>query len=95
MRLSELGGKEIVNLYDGERLGIIGNSDLVFDENTGEILYLIMPKRKGQFFLLGNRGFTQVAWNAIRKIGPDVVIIDMENKNLAKYDSYNKSKSFV
>lgn len=95
MRLSELGGKEIVNLYDGERIGIIGNSDLVFDEDTGKILYLIMPKRKGQFFLLGNRGFTQVSWDAIRKIGPDIVIIDMEDKTQTKYDSYKKSKSFV
>jgi len=49
MRLSELGGKEIVNLYNGERLGVINNTDLVIDEKTGEILYLIIPKKESPF----------------------------------------------
>lgn len=95
MRLSELGGKEIINLYDGQRLGIIGNSDVVFDENTGKILYLIIPKKKGQFFFMGNRSFTEVSWDSIRKIGPDIVIIDMEDQTQKKYDSYRRNRGFV
>ena len=37
MKLSELGGKEIVNLNNGCHLGIIANSDIVINEETGQI----------------------------------------------------------
>ena len=50
MRFSELGGKEIVNLYDGERLGVIGGSDLVIDEDSGSIVFLLIPRKKKSTF---------------------------------------------
>lgn len=31
--LSQLGGKEIINLNNGERLGIIADTDIVVDKN--------------------------------------------------------------
>ncbi|MGQ9513085.1 PRC-barrel domain-containing protein, partial [Thermodesulfitimonas sp.] len=37
MRLGELIGKEIVNLYDGARLGVVGESDLTIDAETGQV----------------------------------------------------------
>ena len=37
MRLSELGEKEVVNLNNGGRLGILADSDLVIDEESGRI----------------------------------------------------------
>ena len=33
MNLSELAGKEIVNLVSGERLGVIGECDIIIDES--------------------------------------------------------------
>lgn len=47
MNLSEIAGKEIVNLVTGERLGVIGECDLILDETTGGILALLIPKEKG------------------------------------------------
>lgn len=84
MRLSELSGKEIINLYDGSRLGIIGNTDLVIDEKDGKIINLLIPNKKAQIFSLGERSFCDVSWDAIRKIGPDIVIIEMQNVNTKK-----------
>lgn len=84
MRLSELSGKEIVNLCDGARMGIIGNSDLVIDENNGKIIYLLIPNRRIQFFLLSEKNFTEVPWDSIKKIGPDIVILEMDNQNSKK-----------
>lgn len=49
MNLSEIAGKEIVNLVTGERLGVIGECDLILDETTGDILALLIPKEKGFF----------------------------------------------
>lgn len=95
MKLSELGGKEIINLYNGERLGVIGNSDLVFDEVSGKIIYLIIPKKRAHFFVLGDRSKSEVSWDAIRKIGPDIIIIDMEDHSYKKYDYLRKSKNYA
>lgn len=84
MRLSELSGKEIVNLYDGARMGVIGSSDLVIDENDGKIIYLLIPNKRTQFFLLSEKNFTEVPWDSIRKIGPDIVILEIDNQNSKK-----------
>lgn len=85
MRLSELSGKEIVNLFDGARMGVIANSDLVIDESSGKIIYLLIPNRKSQFFLLGEKSFSEVSWESVKKIGPDIVILDMDNQPTKKY----------
>ena len=50
MNLSEIAGKEIVNLVTGERLGVVGECDLILDEVSGEILALLIPKRKRIFW---------------------------------------------
>ncbi|MCD5413597.1 MAG: YlmC/YmxH family sporulation protein [Clostridiales bacterium] len=49
MRFSTISGKEIVNLSDGSRLGIIGDSDILIDEKTGKIKALLMPANKSVF----------------------------------------------
>ncbi|MGI5839601.1 MAG: YlmC/YmxH family sporulation protein [bacterium] len=85
MRLSEMEGKEIINIYDGEKLGTVGDSDLSFAAETGEIAAIILPERGG---LLG-RFFSEpreitVPWSAVRKIGPEVIIVEL-NEEKAPY----------
>lgn len=46
MRLSELSGKEIVDLKKAERLGVLGQTDLEFNEKTGQIYELVIPTGK-------------------------------------------------
>lgn len=61
MRYSELGGKEIIDLDNGERIGVVGQSDLVIDPKTGAILSMIIPV--GSFLALGRkkrRGYDSV-----------------------------------
>lgn len=79
MRLSDLGGKEIVNLYDGARLGIIGNSDLLIDEDSGNIISLLIPKNRTKLFVFGHMGCTEVSWEWVKRIGPDIVIVEMKD----------------
>ncbi len=78
MLLSELGGKEIVNLNNGERLGIIADTDIVVDKKTGKIISLLIPDGKLQFKLFGNSREMEIPWQAIRKIGQDMIIIELE-----------------
>lgn len=46
MRLSELSGKEIVNLERAEKMGVLGYVDLEIDEKDGRIQTLIIPAGK-------------------------------------------------
>lgn len=79
MRLFELNNKEIVNLNNGGRLGLIADSDFLIDEDSGKILSLLVNQRKLSFRLLGLEGSeTQIPWESIRKIGYDMVIIESE-----------------
>ncbi|RSK27080.1 YlmC/YmxH family sporulation protein [Bacillus sp. HMF5848] len=76
MRLSELSGKEIVDVKRAERLGILGQTDLEINEQTGQINALIIPTQK--WFGLRKQGSeVRVAWQHIKKIGADMVIIDI------------------
>jgi YlmC/YmxH family sporulation protein len=62
MRLSEMSGKEIVDVKRAERLGILGHTDLEINENTGEIRSLIIPSLK--WFGLKKEGSDiRVPWN--------------------------------
>ncbi|MFJ9385070.1 YlmC/YmxH family sporulation protein [Peribacillus sp. NPDC101481] len=76
MRLSELSGKEIVDVNRAERLGILGQTDLEIDE-TGQITSLIIPSVKW-FGFLRNGSEIRVPWEHIKKIGADMVIIDFQ-----------------
>ncbi|MGG1661363.1 YlmC/YmxH family sporulation protein [Brevibacillus sp. NRS-1366] len=79
MRLSELGGKEIIGLDTGERMGVISNSDLVIQAENGSIQSIILPG--GSFFGLGKkREDIVIPWSAIVKIGPDMVIIQLNQQ---------------
>jgi YlmC/YmxH family sporulation protein len=60
LRLSELSGKEIVDVNRAQRLGILGQTDLEIDE-TGQITTLIIPSVKC-FALLRNGIEIRVTW---------------------------------
>ncbi|MEK3886925.1 YlmC/YmxH family sporulation protein [Bacillus sp. FSL K6-3431] len=80
MRLSELGGKEIVDYRKAERLGILGQTDLEINSRTGEINHLIIPSGKW----LGIRKGTdeiRVPWHFIRTIGSDMIILEVPDRN--------------
>jgi len=79
MRLSEMEGKDIVNIYDGRRLGTVAESDLVVDEYNGEIVSLIMPNRGNFMNLWVDRQRLTIPWDAVKKIGREVIVIDVDS----------------
>jgi YlmC/YmxH family sporulation protein len=79
MRLSELGEKEVVNLNNGGRLGILADSDLVIDEGSGKIISLLVPDRRISFKLFGvEKNAMEIPWDSIRKIGYDMIIVELD-----------------
>ena len=76
MRTSELRAREVVNIVDGKRLGAIADVDV--DLANGKILALIVPG-EGRFFgLFGREEEYVIPWNRIRKIGADVILVEVK-----------------
>ena len=73
MRSSALEGKEVIELTSGERLGIIKDSELLLNLNTGMVEGLILKQS-------GFAGFGKaeriVTWLKIRKISEELIIVD-------------------
>ena len=74
MRLSELQLKEIINISNGKRIGII--VDVIVSQN-GNIEKLILEEKRGRKF---SKEEYEVSWNQIIKIGDDIILIDTRNK---------------
>ncbi|HHZ17007.1 MAG TPA: YlmC/YmxH family sporulation protein [Peptococcaceae bacterium] len=81
MRLSELIGKDIVNIQNGGRLGTVADSDLIIDLETGEIQSILLPSRAGFLSLFDRNNFT-IPWSCVKKIGNEVIIVDLDDTHL-------------
>lgn len=80
MLLSELSGKEIIDLQKAEKLGVLGQTDLEIDEVTGRIVSLIIPS--GQRFGFRKRSSElRVPWSNIQKIGENMIMVDVPRIN--------------
>ena len=77
IRLSDLTGKNIVNIYDGDILGLVGDSDLVVDPENGRIEQLYLGGRNGFTGMWSEKNSLQIPWQAVHKIGQEVVIVDL------------------
>lgn len=78
MRMCDLVGKEIVNIYNGARLGVVGESDMAVDIESGEIRSIILPKKSNLLNLWVDRQHLVIPWEAVRKIGSEVIIVELD-----------------
>lgn len=72
---SELYCKEVICLRDGRRLGYINNVRLELPE--GRICAVIVPGPCRFFGLWGRRDDYVIPWNCIKRIGPDIILVDI------------------
>lgn len=86
MKLSDLIGKDIVNIVDGAKLGTIGDSDLLIDVNSGKISSIIIPNYNSLFGIWKNKNQLVIPWNSVRKIGSEVIVVEID---------YADSKTFI
>ncbi|MEH7810305.1 YlmC/YmxH family sporulation protein [Bacillus toyonensis] len=78
MRLSELSGKEIVDLERAEKMGILGHLDLEINESDGQIQALIIPVTKWGGFKKGQQE-VRVEWRDVKKVGHDMILCDISD----------------
>ena len=84
MRLCELRDKEVVNICSGRRLGCI--VDVEINICNGEVEAVIIPGPGKICGFLGTDCEYVIPFACIRKIGPDIVIVEIqEEKFLQKF----------
>ena len=74
-RITELHCKEVICIFDGRRLGFV--SDVVIEIPEGRVLSIVVPApiRFPQF---GHRDEYLIPWECIKKIGPDIILVDIK-----------------
>jgi len=86
VRFSEFSGKEIIDLDNGERMGVLGQSDLVINPESGQIESIVLSG--SSYFGFGKKKHDVVIpWHSIRKIGPDMIIVELKERGRAQYPS--------
>ncbi len=81
VRLSKLAGKEIINMHDGGRLGVVAETDLVAHPESGELESIVVPNRGNFFSLFKDEKYLVIPWQSIKKIGSEVIIVDLNGPN--------------
>ena len=74
-RLSEIRCKEVINVADGCRLGFA--EDFEIDLQDGRLCALIIPGPCRFFGLFGREFDYVIPWCALRKIGGDIILVDI------------------
>ncbi len=73
MLLSSLQEKDVINLIDGKKMGVI--IDASVDKN-GKIIEFSVQKKRFIFF---SSSSTLIKWNQIDKIGKDVILVNVSS----------------
>jgi YlmC/YmxH family sporulation protein len=74
VRISDLRDRDVINVNDGKRLGIISDIDL--DLENGKIKAIVLPGPGGFMGVLGRKNDLIIPWEKIRKIGVDTILVD-------------------
>ncbi len=82
MKLSELKCKEVICVSDGRRLGFVW--DACIDMPEGCIRTIIVPGPCKFFGLFGRKDDFHIPWSCIRRIGPDIILVDVKPEECCK-----------
>lgn len=74
MRLTDLQKKDIVNINDGKKIGNIIDININKDGLMDEI---IIEKSSFIISFLSNKNEISIKWDQIKKIGEDVILVDI------------------
>ena len=73
--VNALREKEVINVKDGARLGFVG--DVEVDLDTGSLISIVIPGAYKLAGLFGREQDVIIKWDDIKKIGDDLIIVEM------------------
>lgn len=82
IRASDLAMREVINTLDGRRLGNI--VDVEIDLQTGRIVAVVVPGQAKVLGVFGKGDDYVIPWENIKKIGEDVILVELTDKYLRR-----------
>jgi len=76
MKFTDLHCKEVICISDGRRLGFVADAKLQLPE--GRITALLVPGPCRHLGLWGRRDDYLIPWCCVKRIGPDIILVDIK-----------------
>jgi YlmC/YmxH family sporulation protein len=89
--LKELKGKEVINIYNGERLGYIDDIRLSTEDHS--IKAFIIYGREKLFGILGKQSDISINCNQIHLVGEETILVSVESVQYE--DSIEEKRSLL
>ncbi len=83
VKISDLRMREVINVLDGRRMGMIKDIDI--DLETGRITALILPGSTRLMGFFGREEEIVVPWEKIVRIGVDVILVEAPHYSEPRY----------
>ncbi|NMA54745.1 MAG: YlmC/YmxH family sporulation protein [Firmicutes bacterium] len=74
VRTSDLYSREVINIHDGRKLGLVVDVDI--DLDNGRLNAIVVPGLKGMFSIFGRNEDVVIPWEKIKRIGYDVILVE-------------------
>ncbi|MEW6574124.1 MAG: YlmC/YmxH family sporulation protein [Bacillota bacterium] len=87
LKVSELRMREVINVLDGRRLGLIKDIDI--DLDNGKINALVLPGPSRLLGFFGREDEVIIPWDKIVRIGLDVILVEAPSDSYTRY-SYRR-----
>lgn len=84
MKISEFQIKDIVNLSDGKKLGVL--QDLEINLKTGQIEAIIISSSGKRMSFFQREDEIVIPWRKIKKIGEDIIFVDYPSSTTINTD---------
>lgn len=75
MSTYDIRNKEVINIYDGRSLGFVEDVELNLEKGTIEAI--IIPGDRGFLGIFGKNNEIVIKWRDIKRIGDDVILVDL------------------
>ncbi len=73
-KASDFRQKEVINIYDGQRLGFVCDVDI--DMTCGKLNSIIVPGSGKILGIFGKSEDYVIPWHNIKTIGEDIILVD-------------------
>ncbi|HOM02863.1 MAG TPA: YlmC/YmxH family sporulation protein [Acetivibrio sp.] len=82
-RTSDFREKEVINIKDGRRLGFVG--DVEINLQSGKVEAIVIPSGRSLLGLIGKDNECVIPWEKIKKIGEDIILVEMDDRFIRKH----------
>ncbi|WP_027954253.1 YlmC/YmxH family sporulation protein [Halobacillus kuroshimensis] len=74
MRMKAMAKKEVIDVDNGEKLGVLGRADLIIDPDTGRIISLVILNH-GVIGIGSSKREMTIDWEQIQTIGEHTILL--------------------